>query len=179
MTNNPARFLFFAGYLSYYVFFLCLLSKTYFSVLPLSVDVLLPKWKFFFEFIICHVHWMLIFRFACKKFSRMMLLLFSEFFLRFPTFYRHFYDKVNFIFGASRWRTLIFVLLLTSGVTVLYSTISTHLFCVNSFYHFPRYFMLHPLYRTFLYYSIDIFYFLLSYFIPLTFLMKNIFFLHL
>ena len=32
MTNNPACFIFFAGYLSHYVFFLCLLSKIYFSV---------------------------------------------------------------------------------------------------------------------------------------------------
>ena len=31
MTNNPARSIFFAGYLSYYVFSLCFLSKTYLS----------------------------------------------------------------------------------------------------------------------------------------------------
>lgn len=113
-------------------------QKLIFPFLYLSGAMFLPKWKFFFEFIIYHVHWMLIFRFACKKFSRMMLLLFSEFFLRFPTSYRHFYDMVNFIFGASRWRTLIFVLLLTSGVTILYSTISAHLFCVNSFLSFSQ-----------------------------------------
>ena len=136
MTNNPARSIFFAGYLSYYVFSLCFLSKTYFSVFVsirsyVSAKVEILLW-------IYHLSRSLDvnFSFCLQKFSRMMLLLFSEFFLRFPTSYRHFYDKVNFIFGASRWRTLIFVLLLTSGVTVLYSTISTHLFCVNSFLSF-------------------------------------------
>ena len=136
MTNNPARSIFFAGYLSYYVFSLCFLSKTYFSVFVsiksyVSAKVEILLW-------IYHLSRSLDVNFF-DLFVKIFLndaFLFSEFFLRFPTFYGHFYDKVNFIFGASRWRTLIFVLLLTSGVTILYSTISAHLFCVNSFLSF-------------------------------------------
>lgn len=111
-------------------------QKLIFPFLYLSGAMFLPKWKFFFEFIICHVHWMLIFRFACKNFPGWCFFCFQNSFCVFRLFYRHFYDKVNFILGASRWRTLIFVLLLASGVVVLYSTISTHLFYVNSFLSF-------------------------------------------